>query len=125
MRKDHPVINPEAGSFTVQANPILFQPATNQMFFANADDQNDNDLIAQALPILPVHGSATVRCMKNIDSKELEWYLDGDLVTTRWIPNLTDPSPDHALWCTTEMIPCVLVAAEEGSCRITHIELEM
>ena len=112
----------DSSSFQTQTNRISYSPSQNKMGFIN----KKNNLEAQELPGSAVHGSATVRCTKNVLTKELEWYVDGNLVAATCRTTIGPSISRRIGWSVpdgTEMIP--YFAVEQGTCRVTKIELEM
>ena len=109
-------------SFNKEAIRISFRPRQNEMSFVN----KKNALIKQDVPGAAIHGSANVRCTKNLHTKELEWYVDGNLVATTCSPTGKPSNTELVGWSVpdgTEMVP--FIAVTKGSCRLTNLALEM
>ena len=75
-----------------------------------------NDTKWHALPGPHVHGSCSVRCVKNMHSGELEWYVDGNVVAASGSFGWSIPTD-------VELIP--LCGVKSGSCQFTDVQLEM
>ena len=113
----------------------IFQAGLSRIYFSSRHkklvyyDHEENCKASEQLD-LTMKENAIIRCSKNVETRELEFYVDGTLVvrTSRSTPRGFKKAVDSVLnigWtCPTECELIPFIQTESGSCRFSALELE-